>query len=144
VDKRTSGSGAHLALAYYYYPDATCTGGCKLDVGYISSPDGGNHWGDATQLAGPMSLTDIADTSQGRMVGDYISASFNQNGAASPVFAVGNPHTVAQPFDEAMYAPTTPLAVTPLAGAHNVASSAGAQTTTGQGTGTAQHAIRQQ
>src|SRR3954465_14956764 len=38
VDKSTSGAGAHLALSYYYYPDATCTGGCKLDVGYISSP----------------------------------------------------------------------------------------------------------
>jgi hypothetical protein len=144
VDKRTSGSGAHLALAYYYYPDATCTGGCRLDVGYISSPDGGGHWGNATQLAGPMSLTDVANTSQGRMVGDYISTSFNSAGTAVPVIAVGLPHTAAQPFDEAMYAPTTPLAVTPLSGAHNVASSAGASSTTGQGTGTAQQAIRKE
>jgi hypothetical protein len=78
------------------------------------------------------------------MVGDYISTSFNPAGRAVPVFAVGNPHTVAQPFDEAMYAPTTPLAVTPPAQAGNTASAAGAQTTTGQGTGEAQHAIRKE
>jgi hypothetical protein len=142
VDRQTSGSGAHLALTYYFYPDATCAGGCRLDVGYISSPDGGNHWGNALQLAGPMSLTDIANTSQGRMVGDYISTSFNPSGTATLAIAVGNPHTSAQPFDEAMYAPTSPLAVTPPSGAHNTASSAGAQTTTGQGTGTAHHALR--
>src|SRR4051794_9007760 len=142
VDKSTSGSGAHLALAYYYYPDATCTGGCKLDVGYVSSPDGGGHWGNALKLAGPMALTDIANTTQGRMVGDYISTSFNSGGKAVPVFAIGNPHTVAQPFDEAMYAPTTPLAVTPPVQAGNTASAAGAQTTTGQGTGETHHALR--
>src|SRR3954449_10391042 len=142
VDKSTSGSGAHLALSYYYYPDATCTGGCKLDVGYISSPDGGSHWGNALQLAGPMSLSDIANTSQGRMVGDYISTSFNASGRAVPVFAVGNPHTVAQPFAEAMYAPSAPLPVTPPAQARNAATSAGAQATTGQGTGETHHALR--
>jgi hypothetical protein len=142
VDKSTSGSGAHVALAYYFYPDATCAGGCRLTVGYISSPDGGAHWGNARQLAGPMALTDIANTSQGRMTGDYISTSFNAAGNAVPVFAVGNPHTVAQPFDEAMYAPTTPLAVTPPSQAGNTASSAGAQSTTGQGTGEAAHALR--
>jgi hypothetical protein len=43
-----------------------------------------------------------------------------------------------------MYAPTTPLAVTPPAQAGNPASAAGAQTTTGQGTGEAQHAIRKE
>jgi hypothetical protein len=142
VDKSTSGSGAHLALAYYFYPDASCTGGCKLQVGYISSPDGGSHWGNALQLAGPMSLTDIANTSQGPMVGDYISTSFTAGGKAVPVFAIARPHTSAQPFDEAMYAPTTPLAVTPPAQAGNTASAAGAQSTTGQGTGETHHALR--
>lgn len=142
VDRSTSGSGAHLALAYYFYPDATCTGGCQLTVGYISSPDGGAHWGNALQVAGPMALTDIANTSQGRMTGDYISTSFNAAGKAVPVFAVGNHHTVAQPFDEAMYAPTTPLAVTPPSQAGNTASSAGAQSVTGQGTGETHHALR--
>jgi hypothetical protein len=142
VDKRTSGTAAHLALTYYFYPDATCTGGCQLEVGYISSPDGGDHWGEPEQLAGPMSLSDIANTSQGPMVGDYISTSFTDSGDATTVFAVGNPHTVAQPFDEAMYSPTSPLTVTPLADAHRVARSAGVQVSAGQGTGTAHQAIR--
>lgn len=142
VDKSTSGSGAHLALTYYFYPDAACTGGCQLDVGFISSPDGGDSWGDAQQLAGPMSLSDIADTSQGRMVGDYISTSFNQNGAATTVFAVGKPHTPAQPFDEGMYAPVDPLKVTSPADAHNIATSSGVKVTTGNGVGSAHQAIR--
>ncbi|MEA2409680.1 MAG: hypothetical protein QOC77_241, partial [Thermoleophilaceae bacterium] len=81
-------------------------------------------------------------TSQGRMTGDYISTSFNPAGNAVPVFAVGNPHTSAQLFDEAMYAPTTPLPVTPPSQATNTASSAGAQSTTGQGTGETHHALR--
>ena len=143
VDRATSGPAARVALTYYFYPDASCSGGCRLTVGYISSPDGGDHWGDAQQLAGPMSLNDIANTSQGPMVGDYISTSF-ASGGAIPAFALGDPHTVAQPFDEAIYAPATPLAVATPSSAHNVASSASAQTTTGQGTGAAQHAVRQE
>src|SRR3954470_13165488 len=142
VDKSTSGAGAHLALAYYFYPDATCTGGCQLSVGYISSPDGGAHWGNAQQLAGPMALTDVASTSQGRMVGDYISTSFNGGGKAVPVFAIGNPHTSAQPFDEAMYAPSAPLAAPPPGPAAGRGSAARAQSTTGQGTGETHHALR--
>ncbi|MFL5830580.1 MAG: sialidase family protein [Solirubrobacteraceae bacterium] len=141
VDTRTSGSGAHLALAYYFYPNVACTSDCRLTAGYISSPDGGAHWGDPVQLGDSMSLSEIADTSQGRMVGDYISASFNPSGAAVPVVAVGrSPSTAA--FDEAMYAPA-PLAVSAPADAHNVASSSGAQSTTGQGTGSAHQAVRQ-
>jgi hypothetical protein len=141
VDRNTSGTAAHLALTYYFYPDATCPGGCNLEVGYISSPDGGDHWGDAVTLAGPMSLNDIANTTQGRMVGDYISTSFNGSGTATSLFAIGKPHTAAQPFDEGTYAPAAPLGVTPLADAHNVATSGGVQVT-GQGTGTAHQAIR--
>jgi hypothetical protein len=143
VDKRTSGAGTHVALAYYFYPDATCTGGCKLTAGFISSPDGGAHWGDPVKVTDPMSLGDIANTSQGPMVGDYISTSFNSSGRAVPVYAVGKSHASGQPFDEAMYAPTSPLGVATPAQARNAASSAGAQATTGQGTGTAHRAVRQ-
>jgi hypothetical protein len=141
VDTSTSGSSAHLALTYYFYPDATCSGGCQLDVGYISSPDGGAHWGDALQLAGPMSLDDIANTSQGPMVGDYISTSFNQNGDATTLFEVGKPHTASQPFDEGTYAPASPLSVS--MDATNPARTNGVKvTTTGQGTGTAHQSLR--
>jgi hypothetical protein len=38
------------------------------------------------QVAGPLQLAWLANTNQGRMVGDYISTSF-ASGAARPVFA---------------------------------------------------------
>jgi hypothetical protein len=136
VDKTTS----DLALTYYFYPDRTCSGGCQLEVGYISSPDGGDHWSDPQTLQGGMSLSDIANTSQGPMVGDYISTSFTGSGTATTVFAVGKPHTVADPFNEAIYSPGS-LTVPSLAAAHRVARSSGVQVT-GQGTGTAHQAIR--
>jgi hypothetical protein len=140
VDPATSGSGAHLALTYYFYPDAACTPAtCRLTVGYVSSPDGGAHWSAATQLAGPMSLADIAATSQGPMVGDYISTSFNAAGTAATVFAIGLPHT-GSVFDEGMWAPSAPLPVAGGAAATLVASSAGASN--GQGVGAAQQAVR--
>jgi BNR repeat-like domain len=140
VDPATAGSGAHLALTYYFYPDAACTPAtCRLDVGYVSSPDGGAHWSTRTQLAGPMSLADIAATSQGTMVGDYISTSFNAAGTAATVFAVGLPRNGAL-FDEGMWAPSTPLRVASASQATRAASSAGAAS--GQGVGQAQHAVR--
>jgi hypothetical protein len=109
VDPGSSGGSTRLALTYYFYPDASCTGGCQLDVGYISSPNGGASWGAPIQLAGPMMLSDIAQTSQGSMVGDYISTSIS-GATATAVFAVGLPHS-GSTFDEAMYAPTTPLRI---------------------------------
>jgi hypothetical protein len=140
VDPVTSGAGTHLALTYYYYPTADCTEAtCDLDVGYASSPDAGQTWSAPTQLAGPMSLTDIADTSQGPMVGDYISTSFNAAGTAATVFAIGLPHT-GNAFDEGMWAPSTPLPVATGTAAPRRSSAAGAAN--GQGVGEAQQAIR--
>jgi hypothetical protein len=130
VDPTTSGSSTKLALTYYFYPNANCGGACRLDVGYISSPDGGAHWGSATQLAGPMGLSQIANTSQGPMVGDYISTSFS-GGMATTVFAVGKDATTAA-FNEAMYSPGR-LSVASLAQATHLASSAGAFGAVGTG-----------
>jgi hypothetical protein len=137
----TPGSVAHLALTYYFYPNAACTlATCRLDVGFVSSPNGGATWSSSTQLAGPMSLTDIAATSQGPMVGDYISTSFNSSGSAATVFAIGNRHPAPPPpFDEGMWAPTTPLTVATAAQATLPATSAGAAS--GQGVGAALQAI---
>jgi hypothetical protein len=132
VDRATSGATAHLALTYYFYPTATCkTATCQLEVGFVSSPDGGAHWSVPTTLAGPMSLSDLAATSQGPMVGDYISTSFNASGTATTVFPIGLPHTGAT-FDEGMWAPSAPLSVTTTTTATNAASSASVQTLTGQ------------
>jgi hypothetical protein len=42
VDRRSAGSSAHLGLTYYFYPDAACTTAtCELDVGFVSSTNGG-------------------------------------------------------------------------------------------------------
>jgi hypothetical protein len=137
VDPTTSGSSTKLALTYYFYPDATCTGGCQLDVGYISSPDGGAHWSAPTQLAGPMTLDEIADTSSGRMVGDYISTSI-VGGQAATIFAVGKPSTTAA-FDEGMYSPGL-LPIASAAQATRAAQTDGQ--TTGDGTGAALQALK--
>jgi hypothetical protein len=111
VDPSTRGEGAHLALTYYYYPNAACSfASCKLDVGFVSSRDAGVTWSAPIALAGPMSLADIANTSQGPMVGDYISTSFNGEGSAQTVFAIGKAHSGGR-FDEGMWAPTSPLPV---------------------------------
>ena len=100
VDRSTSGSTAHLGLYYYFYPVASCTS-CSLDIGFISSTNGGTSWGSATQVAGPMTLNELAPTTQGPMVGDYMSASFIA-GKAWAVFAVGVPGS-GSTLNEAMY-----------------------------------------
>jgi BNR repeat protein len=90
VDKNTSGANIHLAVGYYFYPSVNCMPAtCQLDVGYISSPDGGSTWTAPWQLRGPMTTSWLANTTQGRMVGDYISTSYDGNGLAHPVFAEG-------------------------------------------------------
>src|SRR5215212_2918956 len=108
VDNTTSGSTAKLALAYYFYTNSKCsTSNCQLNVGYISSVDGGGSWSASTQLAGPMSLSWLANTSQGRMVGDYISTSYS-GGTAYPVFTLATAPS-GSVFNEATFAPSTGL-----------------------------------
>ena len=99
VDPSSSGDHARLALTYYEYPQANCTvASCRLTVGFISSGDGGATWSAPTELAGPMRLDWLPATSQGRMVGDYISTSF-VGGRALPLFADAGPPQGAL-FDE--------------------------------------------
>jgi hypothetical protein len=140
VDPATAGTSAHLALTYYFYPDAACAGGCRLQAGYISSPDGGATWGDPIELTNAMSLNDIAQTSQGPMVGDYISTSIS-GGTATTVLAIGLPHS-GNVFDEGMYAPTAKLPIATAAQATRPSSTAGAGPVTGEGIGETHHAIR--
>lgn len=111
VDRSTSGSAAHLAVVFYYYPVANCTSStCQLDVGYSSSTDGGNTWSAFVQLAGPMQLSWLPNTYAGRMVGDYLSAAFCQ-GNAFPVFAVASVPNGGS-LHEAMYTVTGGLGIT--------------------------------
>jgi hypothetical protein len=111
VDHATSGSTAKLGLYYYFYPNANCTAStCQLTVGFISSADGGTTWGAAQTVAGPMTMAQIANTSQGPMVGDYISCSV-VGGKSVALFAVGKAPTNGQAFDEGMYAVSGGLAL---------------------------------
>jgi hypothetical protein len=103
VDKHTSGSHAHLALAFYYFTNAACfTFNCQLEVGFVSSTNGGASWSVKQQLAGPMMMPWMADTTGGFMVGDYISTSIVGNDAF-PVFAVAFLPSDAQHLNEVMY-----------------------------------------
>ncbi len=91
VDPATAGASAHLALAYYSYPVAACAvATCSLRVGFISSTDGGSTWSSTHQLGTPMSLSWLPNTTQGRMVGDYISTSFVA-GTPFPVYTAASP-----------------------------------------------------
>jgi hypothetical protein len=91
VDPTTGGAGTHIAVTYYYLPVAACGSTCDLDVGFISSTDGGATWSTATQLAGPMKPSWLP-TAGGRMFGDYISTSFVE-GKAFPGIIVAQAPT---------------------------------------------------
>lgn len=90
VDRKSSGGSAHVALVYYFYPDGACTAPtCQLQVGFASSRNGGASWSPHETLAGPMSLSWLAQTNQGPMVGDYFSTSIPPGSTvAVPVFMV--------------------------------------------------------
>src|SRR5947209_9873055 len=89
----TSGSSATLAVTFYFYPNTNCTAStCELDVGSSTSADGGATWTSKAKLAGPMTLSWLPSTTQGVMVGDYISTSF-VGAPAFPAFAVASAPT---------------------------------------------------
>jgi hypothetical protein len=109
LDHATSGSTAHLGIDFYS-ESANCTTSCDLNVGFISSSNGGSTWTAATQLAGPMNTAWLASTTQGRMVGDYNSTSY-LNGKAYPVFAVASA-PIGSRFAESMNAPSAGITAT--------------------------------
>ncbi len=89
VNKATSGSVAQIGLTYYFYPQAST----QLGVGFISSANAGSTWSAPQTLASGMTSTWAATTSQGRMVGDYISTSYGSDGLAHGVFATASAPT---------------------------------------------------
>ncbi len=118
-----AGPSGKLALVFYYYPQTACTlASCQLDVGFVSSSDGGSSWTSPTQLAGPTKMKELPYTTQGYMVGDYSSVSLLTTISGDPamsVFAVGLPvkHescTIEHPTtcDVPMEAPASPLPTT--------------------------------
>jgi hypothetical protein len=135
VDPSTSGAGARIGVTYYYYPAASCSAStCQLDVGFISSVNGGTSWSAPTQVAGPMTLSWLPNTSGGRMFGDYTSTSVLAGGNAYPVIPVANASS-GSTFDLAMYAPAGGLVVT--GGSNTAASSRGPVTAPAAGAVTA-------
>jgi BNR repeat-like domain len=101
------GTAGQLGLTYYFYADPTCGGKqtdpCELNVGYVQSNDGGTNWSDPQTIAGPFPVEWTADTSQGRMVGDYISTSWIGT-QAHGAFAVAN-EPDGTVFDESIHVP---------------------------------------
>ncbi|GAA1972708.1 putative Ig domain-containing protein [Kitasatospora viridis] len=134
VDPSSSGGTARLGLTYYYYPNANCTDTtCQLDAGFVSSADGGSTWSTPVQLAGPMTLAWLPNTSQGRMFGDYISTSVLAGGNAVPVIPIAHAPN-GSTFDVAMYSPTGGLPVGQATGGNTVTVTSPGNQTTSVGT----------
>src|SRR2546421_1484788 len=87
VDTSTSGSLAHLGLVFYYY-SANCVNNCPLNVGFVSSTNGGSTWSKQTHLAGPMYDTWIA---AGKNKGGGFIFFFFSGGKAFPLFSIRSP-----------------------------------------------------
>jgi len=110
-------------VTFYYYPKANCTAStCQLNVGFSTSSDGGATWTSNTQLAGPMTLSWLPNTNQGRMVADYISTSF-VGSPAFPAFAVASAPTSGG-TDCQTATPNCSQAIFTVSGGLSVASSA--------------------
>lgn len=108
VDNGTSGSTAHLAVTYYYWPKAGCTATtCKIYVGLATSINGGATWSQHLKLGGPMSATWWANTDAGYMTGDYISTSIASNRAVTVVPVAFAPS--GQSLNQPMYGASVPV-----------------------------------
>jgi BNR repeat-like domain len=111
VDHATSGSTAHLTIVYYYYPVSACGNSCQLDVGFVTSKDGGKTWTAGKQLAGPMKLTWLPLSDAGYMVADYIGVTYT-NGNPRGIFAVAKAPS-GSTLNQAMYTTKEPLLASP-------------------------------
>jgi len=89
VNKATSGATAQLGLTYYFYPKRST----QLSVGFISSANAGSTWSTPQTITSGMTSTWAATTSQGRMVGDYISTSYGSDNLAHGIFGAANATT---------------------------------------------------
>jgi len=92
ADRNSFAPNVGLAVVFYYYPQASCSvSTCQLTVGFITSSDGGQSWTDPVDVGGPMLVNWIANTSSGRMVGDYFSAFYTDDGVPHPIFGNATP-----------------------------------------------------
>jgi hypothetical protein len=107
ADTTTSGSTAHLAMTYYFYPVSACNNACKLEVGFTTSEDGGLTWTAGKQLAGPITLSWITPSDLGQMVADYLAVAYS-NGNPFGVFATATAPS-GSTLNEFMVTTTAPL-----------------------------------
>jgi hypothetical protein len=107
ADTTTSGSTAHLAITYYYYPVSACNNSCQLGVGFTTSEDGGQTWTAGKGLSGLMKLTWLTPSDLGPMVADYLAVSYS-NGNPFGVFTLALANT-GSTFNEFMATTTAPL-----------------------------------
>jgi hypothetical protein len=104
VDRTTAGASTALALTYYFQAPAGCVGlSCTIQAAFVSSLNNGQTWSSPQTLGDPMQLGWIAPTSQGAMVGDYISTSFVAPRHAVGAIAIGFPLNGSL-FNEPMFA----------------------------------------
>jgi hypothetical protein len=89
VDPNSHAPNVRVAVTAYATQVANCSPStCKLFVGIIGTGNSGKTWTKTALLAGPMTVTWLANTNQGYMYGDYISTSFLPGGKAFPGFEV--------------------------------------------------------
>lgn len=97
----------HLGLVYGFWAPASCAKACLLEIGFVSSADGGASWSAPQVLSPePMPTTWLARSEGGRMVGDYFSTSY-ADGRFVPVFTLAV-SPLAGRFREAVFAASLP------------------------------------
>jgi len=104
IDPSSRGAKAHLALTYHAVSSADCTeANCLLDVYLVTSRRAGARWTRPRRLnPRRMRLGWLAQTSSGRMVGDYVATVFAGRRVVS-VNVQAHPPQAGQ-LNEAVYA----------------------------------------
>jgi hypothetical protein len=88
VDRASTG---RLAVVAYTQSESCSFENCHgIDVAFVSSRNGGRSWTRPRRLnAQSMSISSLPDTGLGRMLGDYVAASYVR-GRPIPVFALAH------------------------------------------------------
>jgi hypothetical protein len=102
IDIGTSGSSAHMAMTYYYYPVSNCGNSCQLLAGFSISANGGQTWTAGRQLSHSMQLSWLPQTFSGYMVADYVATVWPAGGKAFPIYAIALQPT-GSTFHQAIY-----------------------------------------